>query len=220
MESNRRIWKNPLVINITVFIVIWGIFWSFYRHGIIHGAVSIILPPYAVYRGVAAFWEEPKWKEEYEQKSDFISILILSSYNGRPLYKNEYEMARYTNKIKNWISKLPRDEKEDLKYAAKAFGAALIAHSSEAARYHRSKTEDKPVNAESVEREVSRFSHLTGFMSVWDKSQSKRDLDYKVLRKRIVVAEPEEVDSIISALIDSTITAKMRINVKMRELFK
>ena len=129
-------------------------------------------------------------------------------------------MARYTNKIKNWISKLPRDEKEDLKYAAKAFGAALIAHSSEAARYHRSKTEDKPVNAESVEREVSRFSHLTGFMSVWDKSQSKRDLDYKWLRERMVVAEPEEVDSIISTLIDSTITAEMRINLKIRELFK
>ena len=212
--------KNPSVITITVFIVLWGIFWSFYRHGIIHGTVSIILPPYAVYRGVAAFWEEPKWKEEYAEKTDFISILILSSYNGRPLYKNEYEMARYTNKIKNWISKLPRDEKEDLKFAAEAFGAALIAHSSEAAKYHRSKTEDKPVNAESVEREVSRFSHLTGFMSVWDKSQSKRDLDYKWLQERIEVAELEVVDSIINALIDSTITAKMRINLKMRELFK
>ena len=121
--------------------------------------------------------------------------------------------------MKNWISKLPRDEKEDLEFAAKAFGAALIAYSSEAAKYHRSKTEDKPVNAESVVREVSRFNHLSGFMSVWDKSQSKRDLDYKILRDRIETTEPEEVDSIISALIDSTITAEMRINLKIRELF-
>ena len=40
------------------------------------------------------------------------------------------------------------------------------------------------------------------------------------MRERIVAAEPEEVDSIISALIDSTITAEMRINLKIRELFK
>ena len=129
-------------------------------------------------------------------------------------------MARYTDKIKNWISELPRDEKEDLKFAAEAFGAALIAHSSEAAKYHRSKTEDKPVNAESVVREVSRFNHLTGFKSVWDESQSKRDLDYNMLRERIEASEPEEVDNIISVLIDSTITAEMRINLKIRELFK
>lgn len=207
-------------MTITVFIVLWGIFWSFYRHGIIHGAASVILPPYAVYRGIAVFWEEPKWKEEYDEKTNFISILILSSYEGRPLYKSEFEMARYTDKMKKWISKLPRDEREDLKFAAEAFGAAVIAHSFEAAKYHRSKTEDKPVNAEAVVRKVLRFNHLTGFKFVWDESQSKRDLDYKMLLEQIEAAGPEEVDSMISALIDSTDAAEIRINLKLRELFR
>jgi hypothetical protein len=45
-------------------LTIWGIGWSFYRHGPVDGAVALFMPPYAWYRGVAAIWEEPTWKRD------------------------------------------------------------------------------------------------------------------------------------------------------------
>src|SRR5438128_2458760 len=43
---------------------IWGIGWTFYRHGSSDGFVALCVPPYAWYRGVAAIWDEPKWKKD------------------------------------------------------------------------------------------------------------------------------------------------------------
>jgi hypothetical protein len=43
-----------------VLLWFWGVGWSFYRHGAIHGGMAFVAPPYAWYRGVAAIWDKPE----------------------------------------------------------------------------------------------------------------------------------------------------------------
>ena len=60
-------------------LTVWGIVWSFYRHGVGHGVASVMVPPYAWYRGVAYLWEEPKWKERWDEKTQMIGVLVIQS---------------------------------------------------------------------------------------------------------------------------------------------
>ncbi len=216
---NFRLYKYPKITILTLILIIWGIFWSFYRHGLTHGAVSVVLPPYAVYRGIAAIWEPPEWREQYDWQTEFVAILLLSSYEGKPRYKNEFEMARYTKKLNSWISKLPREEKDQLKFTTIAFGKALIAYARESIGTLQSKSDIKPIETGAVTRQLAEFKHLSGFNSIWSDFQKKKILENKALHKKIDIMEPADKNIFIEELSDSSGRAEFRINAKVKELF-
>ena len=214
-----RLYKYPKITILTLVLILWGIFWSFYRHGLTHGVVSVVLPPYAVYRGIAAIWEPPEWRKHYDWQTEFVAILILSSYEGKPRYKSEFEMARYTKKSNSWIAKLPRAEKEELQITAIAFGKALIAYSRESIRTLRSKSDIKPIETGAVTRQLAEFKHLSGFNTVWNDFQKKKMLEYKTLYNKTEIMELADKNIFIEELSDSSGRAEFRINAKVKELF-
>ena len=169
-----RLRKHPKIAVVTIALILWGIFWSFYRHGMTHGVLSVVLPPYAVYRGIAAIWEPPEWREHYDWHTEFIATLILSSYDGKPRYKNEYEMVRYTKKLNSWISKLPEVETDTLITASIAFGKALITYSRESIKILQPESYSDPVKANTVTRHLNEFKHISGYISVWNQFQVKK----------------------------------------------
>ncbi|TFB11504.1 hypothetical protein E3V36_00625 [Candidatus Marinimicrobia bacterium MT.SAG.2] len=214
-----RLRKHPKIAVVTIALILWGIFWSFYRHGMTHGVLSVVLPPYAVYRGIAAIWEPPEWREHYEWHTEFIATIILSSYNGKPRYKNEYEMARYTNKLNSWISKLPRVETDTLITASIAFGKALIAYSRESIKILQPEPYSDPVEAGAVTRHLNEFKHISGYNSVWNEFQKKKAVEYETLHSVTEAMEPAEKLQLFKELSDSSGRAELRINAKLKELF-
>src|SRR5881394_254147 len=68
-------------------LTFWGIGWSFYRHGMVHGAIAVFVPPYAWYRGVAAIWDKPEWKEHYDVRTEQLAVVITNSLNNDPNYQ-------------------------------------------------------------------------------------------------------------------------------------
>ena len=214
-----RLYKYPKIAILTLVLILWGIFWSFYRHGLTHGVLSVVLPPYAVYRGIAVIWEPPEWKEHYDWQTEFIAILILSSYEGKPRYKNEFEMARYTKKLNSWISKLPHEEKEELIIASIALGKALIAYARESIGTLRSNSDIKPIETGAVTRQLAAFKHLSGFNAIWNDFQKKKILEYESLQTEAEMMELADKNIFIEELSDSSGRAEFRINAKIKELF-
>ena len=66
----------PLIGICLALLTLFGIFWSFYRHGPGHGVASVLIPPYALYRGIAAIWDEPLWKERYNARTEQLALVI------------------------------------------------------------------------------------------------------------------------------------------------
>lgn len=86
----------------------WGIFWSFHRHGPIHGAASVIFFPYALYRGVASAWEQPAWREEYDQASENLAQLVLA--NTKDDLMRQVAVTELTSSLRRYLKGLPTAE--------------------------------------------------------------------------------------------------------------
>lgn len=68
-------------------LTLWGIVWSFYRHGPGDGIAAVVIPPYAWYRGIAAIWEKPAWKDDYDVKTEQLALVIENAVNTDPSYQ-------------------------------------------------------------------------------------------------------------------------------------
>src|SRR5882762_4732472 len=92
---------------------VWGIGWSFYRHGAWDGAMALTIPPYAWYRGVAAIWEEPEWKTDWNEKVQVVGILLQGAgANLSP--SDQIDFLKMQSREKKWIGKLPRAQRDRL----------------------------------------------------------------------------------------------------------
>ncbi|MEA3187561.1 MAG: hypothetical protein QOD99_1391 [Chthoniobacter sp.] len=147
-------------------LTIWGIGWSFYRHGPIHGVASVMIPPYAWYRGVAAIWDTPAWRERYDVRTEQLAIMIVNSVNNDPNW--QIQSREYAQTIKDWIRHVPQSERQKLKDAARDFGFATTDYCQ---RYLLAMldgdTSTHPEQAASVQQHVAGFHAMKGFDSAW-----------------------------------------------------
>jgi len=121
---------SGLIVGITylllVFLTFWGIGWSFYRHSKFDGFMAMGVPPYAWYRGVAAIWEEPKWKEQYEDRTEIIGILILADFSSSDARRST-DVSKLEKGAREWIETVPNEDRSILKEAASALAEARLA---------------------------------------------------------------------------------------------
>jgi len=103
----------------------WGIYRSFSRHGPVHGIAAVFIPPYAWYRGVAATWETPLWREKYSDEVNNIARIALIQ---RP---KEAEgivgLTKVMTERRKFVESLPTKEAEELKAAFAALADAYTA---------------------------------------------------------------------------------------------
>ena len=107
-------------------LCLWGIVWSFYRHGPGHGVAALFLPPYAFYRGLAWTWEPPRWREHYDIASEHLAQVVLAMPGSD--VGQQAAVTEITASLKKYISALPAGKAVDLKLCAESLCDALFLH--------------------------------------------------------------------------------------------
>jgi hypothetical protein len=119
-----------LLMMITIWVpYIFGIGFSFYRFGNNDGILSIVIPPYAWYRGISYIWVEPKGKEKWEYHTGLMASLIATAPMENPL--TDMERQRKLLYVQKWISGLPEQKRNALLNKATALGSAIEAYFQE-----------------------------------------------------------------------------------------
>ena len=157
---------NAMMAIVFVALTFWGIGWSFYRHGPLDGVIAVLFPPYAWYRGVAAIWEQPKWKKSYDSKTEQLAVIVGNSFNNDPDYK--LQSRDYIYSLKTWISSLPSKERNKLLLASQGYGSAITTFLSE---YHTAMLNGDPSphpeDTPSVQKDIATFIEIKGFYIMW-----------------------------------------------------
>lgn len=161
----REIFPAILGILVTL-LVAWGIIWSFYRHGAFDGFLSLIFPPYAIYRGSAFFWEEPAWKDKYDLRTEELAMLIAYSSNNDPVY--QIESRKYVSRLKEWLSSVPKDEKEKLLHASNSLSVSLEIYLENSLANVINDSEKDPLNDPRIKQNEAVFNKIYGFSKIWD----------------------------------------------------
>lgn len=107
-------------------LCLWGVVWSFYRHGLGHGVASLFLPPYAFYRGLASTWEPPRWREHYDIASEHLAQVVIAMPGSD--VGQQAAVTDLTASLKKYISALPAGKAVDLKLCAESLCDALFLH--------------------------------------------------------------------------------------------
>ena len=149
-------------------LTLWGIIWSFYRHGPGDGLAAVFVPPYAWYRGVAALWEKPKWTDDFDVKTEQIGLVIENAVNQDASY--QIQSREYVHDLHTWIKSLPAKQREQLHDASRNYGSAMRDYVDKFLSTMIAGGEDPPVAAELAARErVERFKSIKGFRAGWDR---------------------------------------------------
>ena len=147
-------------------LTIWGIGWSFYRHGPLHGTIAFTVWPYAWYRGVAAIWEKPKWREDYDVRTEQVALVIENAVNNDPTY--QIQSRDYIKDLKGWIKSLPTGERDRVREASRNYALAIGAYIQ---RYFSELMEGKdnpqPDLDATVQQRVEKFKSINGFANRW-----------------------------------------------------
>jgi hypothetical protein len=147
-------------------LTIWGIGWSFYRHGPADGVASVLIPPYAWYRGVAAIWEEPKWKRDYDTRTEQMAIVIENSVSNDPGY--QVQSREFIQELKSWLKTVPTGRRAQLREAARNYSLAMTEYCQ---RYFSAvvggANSPRPELEPTVQQRVDRFSSISGFTKNW-----------------------------------------------------
>ena len=179
-------------------ITAWGIFWSFYRYGPTDGVISIVFFPYGTYRGIVSFWDEPKWKEEWDERTEHIALLIENSVSDTKEATTEIQISSFINEIKEWVKELPDDKRKELEIASRNYGDALLAYNDELYTSMKNLFETDPLNSFNVQRYYKRFEYITGFKNVWDRYNIERSAAIKMIREKIEESDYDSLDEIYS----------------------
>jgi hypothetical protein len=147
-------------------LTIWGIAWSFYRHGPIHGTVAFTVWPYAWYRGVAAIWDKPRWKEDYDVRIEQLAVIIENAQNNDPTY--QIQSREYIKDLKEWIKSLPANERDRVREASRNYVLAVGGYIQ---RYFSGIMEGQdnphPELDPTVQQRVEKFKPIIGFANRW-----------------------------------------------------
>jgi hypothetical protein len=173
-------------------LLIFGIYSSFHRHGVGHGVVAIIFPPYALYRGVAAaVWEKPEWKEKWDENTEALGYVLEGVAWNRDS-DEAIKLAKNKAQLKSWIESLPERERTDLRRSAENYANAM----SQLLRNAVNDTADgvpmRPVTDPGVAVFVSRFQNVSGLRSAWNRLQADIGPLRTVWEKTMSESEPAD----------------------------
>jgi hypothetical protein len=198
MKSNRTEWLSvifTILLQAVIFIpYLFGLGFSFYRFGTTDGIISVVIPPYAWYRGISYLWVEPKWQEDWDMKTETLAFLITNTGSDDP--RVELEFRQYEGQIKKWISKIPDEERSTLQSESEAFGKAFIAYQEAFMDYLIEPQEAAKIwETPSIQQYVAEFENETGFMEIWDKMKTDHKYVIEMLQKQMEHsdASPEEL---------------------------
>jgi hypothetical protein len=157
-----------------VLLFVWGIGWSFYRHGAFDGFLSLIFPPYALYRGAAFFWEEPAWKEKYDLRTEELAMLIAYSTTQDPVY--QLESRKYVDRVKRWLENVPEAEKRKLMNASSKFSESVELYLENLLFNIVNKSDKDPVSDPRIKSNEVVFMKIEGFSNVWNSIQKEANI--------------------------------------------
>lgn len=153
---------------------IWGLYWSFHRYGSKEGLVSVIVLPYATYRGVASIWDEPKWKEDFKIKTEHIAILIETAGEDKKRPDIEANLSKLKVETKEWIAKLPDDQKIVLKDGALSYSKALLDFYDNCIKSIQNSFNINPFRSDKFVKYVNEFKYIEGYYNIWQDYNSER----------------------------------------------
>lgn len=191
VPKRSAVWLEGIGCTMYIFMILltlWGIIWSFHRHGPIHGAAALFVPPYAWYCGVVSIWEEPRWKEGWDVKTETIGTIVTMAASN----ETNMELIQFKGMARNWISSLPKEEKERLRKRVDSFGDALIQCGDNLIEDISIPSDLRPITHSSVEVFVKRFSDDRGLLRAWDQLVSGHKIVLVTLEKLIDEASSEE----------------------------
>ena len=180
----------PGVLMILMQLVIWvpylfGLGFSFYRFGSTDGIISVVVPPYAWYRGISYLWVEPKWKEDWDLKTGNLAFLVMNTASTEP--QVEYELRQYESKVQKWLNRVPEQERAQLRTDADALGEAVMAYGQEfITQISQTGTFDVDfIKSPSIQRHVDKFRDQKGFMEVWGKFDTQQRYAMEMIKKEM-----------------------------------
>jgi hypothetical protein len=103
---------------------IWGTIFSFTRFGLADGALTLVIPPYAVYRGASWLWVEPKWKESWDHETKNMAFLVLMA--PRDSLKGNPEILQMIKKTQAWVKTIPAVERQKLHARMQSLRHAVV----------------------------------------------------------------------------------------------
>lgn len=176
MSEKTEIIFNRFNIVLAVLLVLldlWGVVWSFHRYGVGRGLIAAFVPPYALYRGVAYLWDEPKWKDNWDEHIESVGSFVIT-YR---IDKTSPEIIKYKNNARKWIRSLSEDKQQKLRSDIENLRNAYI-------QYYRNGMEDllscndlRSITDSSIQLIVDRFIHEQRLKSVWNKIESQAQID-------------------------------------------
>lgn len=101
--------------------MMFGVYRAFAHYGPEHGLASIFFPPYALYCGASYLWDDPRWKDEWETKSESIAVALASASQNRGSAKNEAQYRSFLQDLNEWVSELPDHAKHKLRSQSESF---------------------------------------------------------------------------------------------------
>lgn len=193
-------------------LYLWGLAWSFYRHGAIDGVIALFIPPYAVYRGAAFFWEEPAWKDKYETRTEELAMLIAFSSTDDPTY--QIESIKHEDRIRNWVEHLPVDERKKLLQASNAFSLALESYLQKSLNNYLKSNSSSLIYEEKINANKEKFIDIRGFSRVWDESIKQADLFQMLMPQEDFIRNSNENYELKAKIIVSNYKSKMESTIK------
>lgn len=92
---------------------VFGVGFGFYRFGPGDGILSVLFPPFGWFRGASFLWTEPKWKEEWDDRTTELGYLLLDFNPGD--FERQLRLTEFESEIRSWIVQLPRSERLKLR---------------------------------------------------------------------------------------------------------
>ena len=169
---------------------VFGLGYSFYRFGKADGITSVLIPPFAWYRGISVIWTEPEWKEDWDLKTGNLAFLVMQTDSADA--STEYELRQYEDDTRKWLRKVPDRKRQELEADCRSLVDAVTAETKEFIAQAANGDSFSPdfITSQAIQRHVDEFRDEKGFMAVWDKFGSQQKLAIAdVKRKMDEVAE-------------------------------
>lgn len=215
---------------------IWSIGWTFYRHDRGDGLLALTIPPYAWYRGLAAIWEEPKWKEHWAVRTENLGILLHSA-GANPPPSEQMKITESKAKAKEWISALPNAERQRLLSAATAYCTGmnqvrrnLIEDNFKALKGRAANVSFRAPSDSSVTVSSAQLESYPGLMAAWRRMEQETETDQKLgieafvklqeeLARSGKTLDPDAVDDRFRGIVSRLRDEDLRTRAMLSELF-
>jgi len=199
-----------------VLVYIWGIGWSFHRHGADQAALAFMIPPYGVYRGVASIWDEPEWKEKYDVRTEQLAIAI--EHSGSDSRSDRLQSVEENHRLRDWMKQVPPDEREKLKEASWNYRLALVGCSRAfASSLISNRVDVHPCQNPDVQEKLAAFQSIPGFKTSWSRFVQTVDSDAKAAA---VLGHDSEMDTGVQERLETWLrTMNTKMNATLAEIF-